>query len=382
MPLLGAGVGRLPIAGLSLATILLVRAETGSFAIAGIVEAASALAAAVSLPLQGRLVDRFGQTRVLVPICLLNPLSLIALVAAASAGAPVAALAAIGAAGGATIPALSPCMRTLWSTLVADPGLRQSAFALDAALLEVSFVVGPLMTAALASAGSPGTAVLVNAGFTTAGTLVFALSAASRSWRGDPVDTGWAGALRSPAVVALVLVEVAFGAAIGAMEISTTALAASFGAPAFAGLLISVQGAASMFGGLWYGSRQHPKPASDRYPRLCLLIAVGFAPLLLTSTKADSVVLLIVSGFAFAPAGAVLYTLIDEVAPRGTATEASTWMITAIVVGLAAGNAVAGSLVSGGHPHRGYALAIAAAFASWVIALWSRPRLRLAAQGA
>ena len=68
--------------------------------------------------------------------------------------------------------------------------------------------------------------------------------------------------------------------------------------------------------------------------------------------------LLIVSGFAFAPAGAVLYTLIDEVAPPGTATEASTWMITAIVVGLAAGNAIAGALVSGGHPHRGYALAV------------------------
>ena len=30
-------------------------------------------------------------------------------------------------------------------------------------------------------------------------------------------------------------------------------------------------------------------------------------------------------------------------------------MITAIVAGLAAGNAVAGALVSGGHPHRGYA---------------------------
>jgi hypothetical protein len=76
----------------------------------------------------------------------------------------------------------------------------------------------------------------------------------------------------------------------------------------------------------------------------------------------------------------VLYTLIDEVAPRGTATEASTWMITAIVAGLAAGNAIAGSLVSGGHPHRGYSLAIGAAVVAWVIAFRARPRLRLATQ--
>ena len=380
VPLVGAGVGRLPIAGLSLATILLVHAETNSFAIAGVVEAASAIAAGFSLPIQGRLVDRFGQTRVLVPVCLFNPVSLIALVVAAHAGASPVVLAAIGAASGASIPALSPCMRTLWATLVGDARLRQSAFALDAALLEVSFVIGPLMTAVLASAGSPGTAVLVNAAFTTAGTLIFASSKASRSWRGTPSGLGWAGPLRSPAIVALVLVELAFGGAIGAMEISTTALATSFGTPAFSGVLISVQGAASMFGGLWYGSRHHEKPAAERYPRLCMLIALGFAPLLLTSTQANSVVLLIISGFAFAPAGAVLYTLIDEVAPPGTATEASTWMITAIVAGLAGGNAVAGALVSGGHPHRGYAFAVAAAVVAWVIAFRARPRLRAVAQ--
>lgn len=379
-PILGAGVGRLPIAGLSLATILLIREETNSFAIAGVVEAASAIAAAFSLPIQGRLVDRVGQTKVLVPIALFNPLSLIALVAAANAGAPPVVLAIIGAASGASIPALSPCMRTLWATLVGDPRLRQSAFALDAALLELSFVIGPLMTAVLASAGSPGTAVLVNAAFATVGTLIFALSRASRSWRGTPSNMGWAGPLRSPAIGALVLVELVFGAAIGAMEISTTALATSFGTPAFAGVLISVQGAASMFGGLWYGSRHHAKPAAERYPRLCMFIALGFAPLLLTSTPADSIVLLIISGFAFAPAGAVLYTLIDEVAPPGTATEASTWMITAVVTGLAAGNAIAGGLVSGGHPHRGYAVAVVSAVAAWVIAFRARPRLRLAAQ--
>ena len=60
MPIVGAGVGRLPIAGLSLAMILLIRAETGSFAVAGLVEAAFAIAGAFSFPIQGRLVDRVG----------------------------------------------------------------------------------------------------------------------------------------------------------------------------------------------------------------------------------------------------------------------------------------------------------------------------------
>jgi hypothetical protein len=381
-PILGAAIGRLPIAGLSLATILLIRGETGSFAIAGAVEAAFAIAGAGSLPVQGRLVDRLGQTRVLLPISALCPLALVGLVLAAESGAGAVALVAIGAACGATVPALSSCMRTLWATLVADAILRQSAFALDATLLEVSFIVGPLGTAALATLDSAGTAVIANAGLATAGTAVFALSRASRSWRGHPSRLGWAGPLRSPAVLALVLVELAFGVAIGAMEISTTALAATFGAPAFAGVLIAIQGAASMAGGVWYGSRAHTSAAADRYPRLCVLIALGFAPLLLTGSKLDAVPLLALSGFAFAPAGAFLYTLIDEVAPPGSATEASTWMLTAIVAGVAAGNAIGGALVGGGHPHRGFVVALAAALVASVVAVRSRPLLRVATSDA
>jgi len=49
----GALIGRLPIAALSLSTIILIRHETGSFAIAGVVEASVGIAAAVSLPVQG-----------------------------------------------------------------------------------------------------------------------------------------------------------------------------------------------------------------------------------------------------------------------------------------------------------------------------------------
>ena len=155
MPILGALIGRLPIAALSLSTIILVRHETGSFAVAGAVEAAVGIAAAVSLPVQGRLVDRYGQTAVLVPAAVLNPIALVALVVAAGNGASPAVLAAVGALSGASFPAMSSCMRTLWLDLVPDPVLRQGAFALDAVLLEVCFVVGPLATGAVVGAGWP-----------------------------------------------------------------------------------------------------------------------------------------------------------------------------------------------------------------------------------
>jgi MFS family permease len=377
-PILGTVIDRVPIAGMSLAIILLVRAETGSFAIAGVVQAAFAVATAVSLPIQGRLIDRLGQTGILATAVALNPVAITGLILAASSDVAVAPLAAIGAACGATQAATGSAMRALWSALIPDSSLRQSAYALDAVSLEVAFIAGPLVTAALVAVGSPTVAVLANLGFATVGTLVFLLSRASRSWRGQRSQASWAGPLRSRGILALLLVEVAFGVSLGAMEISITAFTTEEGSSSMAGVLIAFQAAASLVAGLWYGSRHHRAPPGERYPRICLLMTAGFVPLLFVASVGEAIPLMVLSGFALAPAGTVLYALIDELAPTGTATEAFTWMVTALATGAAAGSALGGALVSGGHPHRGLVAMVGAAAAAAAIAYVARPVLRAA----
>lgn len=371
--MLGTAIDRVPIAGMSLAIILLVRGETGSFAIAGAVEAGFAVATAISLPIQGRLIDRLGQSGILATAVLLNPIALLGLILAAKSGAGTVPLMALGAACGATQAATGSAMRALWSKLIPDASLRQSAYALDAVSLEVAFIAGPLVTAALIAAGSPTLAVIANGGFAAIGTLTFLLSRASRAWRGDAGPANWAGPLRSRGILALLAVEVAFGVSLGAMEISITAFATGEGSSSAAGVLIAFQAAASLIAGLWYGSRHHEAPAGERYPRICLLLAVGLVPLLFVSSIGEAIPLMIVSGFALAPAGTVLYGLIDELAPQGTATEAFTWMITAISSGVAAGSALGGALVSGGHPHRGLVATVVGGAVAAAIAYLARP---------
>jgi predicted MFS family arabinose efflux permease len=103
---------------------------------------------------------------------------------------------------------------------------------------------------------------------------------------------------------------------------------------------------------------------------------MGFLPLVLMGSVASAFPLMALSGFAFAPAGAVLYMLLDELAPPGGATEASTWLITAVVTGVAGGTALGGGLVSGGHPSRGFAAAVLAATLSWLAAHVGRTALQ------
>jgi predicted MFS family arabinose efflux permease len=191
-----------------------------------------------------------------------------------------------------------------------------------------------------------------------------------------------AGPLRARGIRALLLVEVAFGVSLGAMEISITAFATHEGSSSMAGVLIAFQAAASLAAGLWYGSRHHESPPGERYPRICLLLAVGMAPLLLATSIPEAIPLMIVSGFALAPSGTVLYALIDELAPAGTATEAFTWMVTAISSGVAGGSALGGALVTGGHAQRGLVATVVAAGLAAVTAYVARPVLRPAPSAA
>jgi hypothetical protein len=162
------------------------------------------------------------------------------------------------------------------------------------------------------------------------------------------------------------------------MEISITAFATGEGHSSLSGVLIAVQAAASLAAGLWYGARHRGTVAGDRYARLCLLMALGFAPLLLTTSIGEALPLMALSGFALAPSATVLFSLVDELAPLGTATEAFTWVITSITAGAAAGTAIGGALVAGGHPHRGFAATVAAAAVACVVAYAGRSSLRLA----
>jgi hypothetical protein len=127
-----------------------------------------------------------------------------------------------------------------------------------------------------------------------------------------------------------------------------------------------------MIGGLWYGSRVRKGHAAERVSRLQLLVALGFAPLALATSMPALFPLMALSGAAFAPSAAAIFMLIDELTPAGGATESSTWVTTALVVGVAMGNAV-GGVVVGGHARAGFAVAAGAALLSWLFAHLARP---------
>ena len=176
--------GRCRSACTASAILLLVRDANGSFAVAGRVVGAFGLANALGAVAQGRLMDRFGQSRVLRRAGAMHFLMLLALVVAALRGAPSWALAPVRARRRRSLPQVPAAMRSLWSALVEEETARQTAYALVTIVFEVSVVTAPVVTAAIAALASPAAAVVTAGAIGLTGALGFSATAASRRWRG------------------------------------------------------------------------------------------------------------------------------------------------------------------------------------------------------
>jgi MFS family permease len=378
--LLASLLGRLSIATGPLSVVLFIQDETGSLAQAGAASAAVALASGLLAPVRGRLVDRLGQRRCLPPMALAFAAALVGMAAVAGPGpAAVAATIGLAAAAGAAAPPLGASMRVLWVSLVGQGPRLQTAYALDAVLDELLFVVGPLLAGALATLYQPAAGVLATAGLAVAGTLGFVASPLSRAQSGGQAGAGgrrrWAGALGGGGMRVLVLSLTGVGAAIGIWEIGLVGAAREAGSPEAASLLLAAWAAASAVGGLWYGSRVWRRPAGQRYLALLALLVLAGAPMAAAGSPLALGAVVALVGLVLAPLESSAYVLAAELAPSGTLTESGTWMTTAINVTGAAGLAVAGALVDQAGVPATLAVACACTAGGLLVALAGRDRL-------
>ncbi|MFJ2086251.1 MFS transporter [Micromonospora chokoriensis] len=357
--LLAAQVGRLPSASGPLALLLFAR-ESFSLVAAGLLVAAYTAGMAVGTPLLARAVDRWRQPPVL---CLSAVLSGVGFGFVAT-GAFGATGAAVGAAvAGLGTPPLEACLRSLWPDLL-PPTAVPAAYALDVAVQEVIFVVGPLSTLLAVALGGPVAGLGVAALLQLAGTIAFVRAPAVRAWRGVPAARHWAGPLRVHRLTVLLVGVAGAGTAVGGIAVAVTAYAEAAGNRHLAGWLLAAQATGALIGGLFY-TRARPGGAR-RLPLLTAGLTLGFVPLLLTPPPALMAVLLAISGLALPPALTAIFLKVDELAMPGTVAEAFAWVATAFTVGSAVGSALTGLVVANGVRH-GLALAPVAALLSTVI---------------
>jgi hypothetical protein len=363
---LPAAAGRLGIAMTGIGIVWLVHARTGSYTAAGLVTGGFAVADAAAGPRTGRLVDRFGQARVL-HYALGAHAGAVALLLTGAAPDLVA-----GVLVGATLPQLGALSAARWSALLSGEraAALPTAFALEALANGVSYLAGPALVSILGAAGRPGAGVLLAAVLVVGGGL--ALAAQRRTM---PPPTGrterrHAGrALLRSAFLRQAALGLALGVFFGAMQVSVTAYAVGRGTPDAAAPLYVASNCTNLVGGWAYGAWHHGGSPRRHQAAATACLALASLPLTLLDAPLAVGVTLAAAGLVV-PVLLILTSVLTESAvPRTVLTEGFTWASSASAAGTAGAAAVAGRVVDAGGAHGGFAVAVGAAVVMTVLTL-------------
>ncbi|OIJ90705.1 MFS transporter [Streptomyces sp. MUSC 14] len=378
--LTGTLVGRLPNATAAIALVLFVRAEGGTYSLAGALAAVYGVANAVGQPVLGRLVDLYGQPRVQLPAAVLAA-ACMAVFAFCGTGPLPLAYASVAAAG-LFAPPLEGGLRALWPSVLRGEEQVHTAYAMDAIAQEVMFTVGPLLVTLCASVWDARAALLVLNVLGVLGALSVVVSPPSRAWRSAPREAHWLGALRSPGLLALLGAFLFVGIALGSITVASVSYADGHGGDAVYGWMMAGLGLGALVGGAVYGARQWSGAPERRLRLLVALLAVCYLPLMLVPGAPSMVLLSVVSGVFLAPCIACAFIIVDRHAPRGTVTEAFSWLVTTFTVGASVGTGLAGPVVQAGGTVWGFAVPGVAGAVSLLVLLGTGRVLAAPARGA
>ena len=352
-------LARMPIGMGAVALILFIHGQTGSFGEAGVVAGAYTIGLGITGPTVARLIDRRGSRLIIVPGALVVMTAMVAVVVLGEAGAGTVPLVLAGFLAGAGSTPIGGILRQRWPDLV-GPAELPTAYALDAVMIEVVFISGPLLAGVLAATTGPAAGLIVAGVFGIVGSVGFARISTVPPG-GDPgAERHWLGALASPRLRMLVLSDLPLAGTFGALDVTLPAFGAHHGAAALGGPFAAALAFGSGAGGIAYGLR----PGAFGPPRRSLILLGGLMvltclPLPAATSIPEMFVFAAIAGITLAPQITVRNQVIQSTLVQGTATEAFTWVALATTVGASIGSALVGPLVEAAGWRAGAVVAVA-----------------------
>jgi MFS family permease len=362
-------VAKLSSPMVSVALLLAAVERFGSYGVAGAVLSAHAFAVAAGVPVGGRLVDRYGPRRVMTGYVAAHAVAYTGVLLAFSSSSPTVLVGAVVVLG-ATTPPAGPLIRGALPRVV-DQELLSAAYALDSAINETAFILGPLLVAALMTAMPAHTVVILAGALMLVAPVLLVLvpkvGRAAPAFSDSPPARSRAHRLLGPLAhrpTLILLLLAAFGTfAFGALRIATAASATALGVASAAGVLMGLLSVGALLGALGYGARTWQGPG-----RLLLVVisaaeAAAMLTGLLTTEFIGLSIAIVVIGFLGGARDSVIPTLLADSTPASHRTEIFAWLNTFMWVGYGVGTSVTGALTgpaSDGSPALGVAAAVAA----------------------
>jgi MFS family permease len=325
-------------------TLFVVDDLDGSYTQAGVVAAATTVGAAIGSPWRGRLIDRLGMRRAILPsIVAVGVLYPLATLSTYVWLIPISLLMGLF-----LIPIFS-IVRLSLSVMVQE-SQRRTAFSADAIIAEASFIIGPAAgVLVVTQAGGDAALYAIGACEVVAGLIFLRLNPPTRSApRDDDPEPDPDVAVAKPRfmsvpVVFLFLISGGTMATLIGTDLGIVAELRELDQVGAIGFTYGLWGLSSLVGGLIYGSLNR----SIRPTYLLLALGLTTIPVGLGGEVWSLSLWVIPTGFLCAPTMTAAAEWIAKLVPEERRGEAMGWQGTAFTIGGAVSSPLVGAAIDG-----------------------------------
>ncbi len=371
-------VARLPIAMATIGIVAMLSQAHGEYWLAGAVSATFALTNAFVSPQVSRLVDRYGQSPVLVPATALSVVAFAVLLLATRFDWPIWTLFA-SALLAASMPSMPAMVRARWTELYRGTPKLNMAFAFESVADELVYMVGSTLAVGLSVALFPEAGPLASTVFLAIGSAAFIMQRSTEPKVQPSAKSGRRSAIVLRPVQILTIALLAIGMIFGTAEVTVIAMTKDLGQPAAASFVLGGYAAGSLVVGLVFGAMKLKAPPSRQFTVAIAVAAVTTVPLLFATNVPVLALALFVSGVSISPTFITAFGLIERLVPAAKLTEGITWVMTGIGIGMAIGSFASGWVIDRFGAGSGFWVSIVAGATALATALLGYGRLRLSA---
>lgn len=403
-------LARLPMSMIALGIVLALNHLYNNWTIAGAMSASYVLAQAAVTPVYAKLFDRFGQRKVGVIALSAQVMAMLSFAFAALFRVPLVILFALAIFMGITQFAFGALVRTRWAYKLRsedDDSLLNVAYALEAGIDEIVFILGPILAAWLATSVHPVSQLFVpvfasgigGAWFfslrntqpavikvvevpTAAAEDVDVLIAAQKE---DEIEQNSAeksqkknvarmfidkfslkqlhnhrakkrgkNVLLYRGIIPLVLMFTVFNMSFSSFDVSVTAAMKAQGLEQFIGMQLALFACGSLVGAIIFGSHKFRGSNWSHLIVFLTFLAIGF---MLMSINIDRLMFMsvfeVLAGLCVSPIFATGNLIVKDTVPEESLTEGLSWLPTASAVGTSFGSMAAGAAIDAWDSHAG-----------------------------
>lgn len=344
-----------------------------SFFMAGLVSSTIALSVFLISPRIAKLVDRYGQSRVLPKAACVPVAGTAGMLLCVSTQAPAALLFPLAVLMGC-LPAPQALVRARWTYLLRTGKLGGGApslhgvFSYEAVLDDIGFMAAPALSIFLASTITPVAGLAFGAVAFAGGAALVTLSRSTEpvpGWTasdGKEVPVGLVAQestaqpdgipqqsksiFRTSAVVRILFaMMLCLGAFFGALDTTTISFAEGLGNPNIASMALVAQACMSVMMGFVFGMVKLPLRQSSQLVLTAVLFGCAFACSAFVDSAATLFLITVPASLFYAPFLITINATCEGAVPGNRFTEAITWVNAGATCGMSVGPTLAGAII-------------------------------------